>query len=139
MHDKAEIAKTSTGIKQSERIKKRHEFNKIQRFGTRAKGKFLVLIATSKKYGTCGKVGITISKKVGNAPTRNLLKRRIRHILGENKGVFSTINLVVLVLPNAAKIEFSTLKDELLILADKVLKKRQAYKFGKKAQHAKSI
>lgn len=60
------------------RLRKRTDFVAIQSGGKKVHTKyFLVLV---RKEGT-GRVGITVTKRIGNAVTRNRLKRRIREFV----------------------------------------------------------
>lgn len=93
------------------RLLRRGDFLHVQRRGARAKGKSLVLIAMSTRQPT-GRAGLVVSKKVGNAPVRNLLKRRLRHILRENKNTFARRDLVIMALPQAAHFSFEELQKD---------------------------
>ena len=60
------------------RIKKRDEFQARFRGGQVAADGVLVLHATMGRIGAPTRIGISIAKKVGNAPQRNYWKRLIR-------------------------------------------------------------
>lgn len=93
------------------RLLSRKDFLRVQRRGARAKGKSIILIALSS-YQSVGRAGLVVSKKVGKAPTRNLIKRRLRHILRENKNSFSRRDLVVMALPEAPGLSFDELQKD---------------------------
>ena len=59
------------------RIKKIKEFNYMFRNGKRQNGNCITLIVT-KSYKSYTRYGISISSKIGNAVTRNKVKRQIR-------------------------------------------------------------
>lgn len=64
------------GFTRSARIRRRGEFLSLGRRGEKRRtGHFTFVVRSS---GTLGRLGITVSRKVGGAVTRNLLKRRIR-------------------------------------------------------------
>ena len=61
----------------SARLLKRREFEKVIRQGARFSGKTLYIDILSQKEGAA-KLGITVVKKFGDAPTRNYFKRCVR-------------------------------------------------------------
>lgn len=58
------------------RLKKRAAFNYVYRKGERASAGCLLLVYAKSREGL--KIGISVSKKVGNAVIRNRVKRLIR-------------------------------------------------------------
>jgi ribonuclease P protein component len=95
----------------SRRLLRRGDFLRVQRRGARAKGKSLVLIAMATRQPT-GRAGLVVSKKVGNAPIRNLIKRRLRHLLRGNKNTFARRDLVIMALPEAPGFSFEELQKD---------------------------
>ncbi|MBL90611.1 MAG: ribonuclease P protein component [Myxococcales bacterium] len=93
------------------RLLSRRDFLRVQRRGARAKGNGLVLIAMPGQHEQ-GRAGLVVSKKVGKAHLRNLIKRRLRHILRENKNTFARRDLVVMALPQIADHSFEDLKKD---------------------------
>ena|SRR6266536_2076949 len=96
------------------RLSKRREFLYIQKRGMRSFGKFLVVIGLKAKNLSCGRVGITIPKKVGKAHDRNLIKRRVRHILRLQQDLFLNKDIVVIIKENAITASFSLLEKDLI-------------------------
>ena len=70
-------------VKQDHRLKKKVQFNYIFRKGDRKSSKHFALFTVKSKYNNY-KIGFSISKKVGKAHVRNLLKRRLREIVRVN-------------------------------------------------------
>jgi ribonuclease P protein component len=62
-------------------LNKRGQFLRVQSSGRRYKGRFGVLFALSSSDSLLeSRVGLTVSKRVGNAVVRNTVKRRAREI-----------------------------------------------------------
>ena len=67
-------------LKQQYRLKKKYQFNYVYKVGKSSHGKFLMLVYTSSKNQNI-KVGISVSKKVGNAVKRNRARRLLREAI----------------------------------------------------------
>ncbi len=90
------------------RLRKRREFVAIQATGRKVHTKyFLVLV---QKEGT-GRVGITVTKRTGNAVTRNRLKRLVREYLRQSRtsdGAWVPADRDVVIIAKSAAAEVST-------------------------------
>lgn len=98
------------------KIRKRREYLRIQRRGTRVFGRFIVVIGQRTIEKGVGRAGITVPKKVGPAYVRNRIKRRIRHILRLEPNLLLNRLIVVVARDNAGKATFTELRGELLKL-----------------------
>ncbi len=79
------------------RIKKIKEFNYMFRNGKRQNGRCITFIVT-KSYKAYTRYGISISSKIGNAVTRNKVKRRIRacvHDITKNELKIDKKNIII--------------------------------------------
>jgi len=90
--------------------------------GSRGHAPSVAVILRPCKRGR-GRVGFTVSKKVGKAVMRNRIKRRLRHILREHKALFVDHDVVVVAQPLAAEVDFETLKADVFAAHDKALQK----------------
>jgi ribonuclease P protein component len=101
-------------LTKEQRILKRRDFLRVQRFGSRSFGRFVVVIAKKDRDKSIGKFGITVPKKVGVAHDRNKIKRRIRHILRENQELFFEKFLVIIAKDTANDVPFLQLYKDIL-------------------------
>lgn len=66
-------------MKRQYRLKRRASFAYVYRKGERAPARDLLLLSARSKEGL--KIGLSVSKKVGNAVTRNRVKRLLREAI----------------------------------------------------------
>ena len=88
------------------------EFERVYRRGTAYRGKLFSVHAFPNELGTL-RLGLSVSKKVGNAVVRNTLRRRLREIfasLAPEPG--SDLDLVVSARPRAKDASFEDLRAE---------------------------
>lgn len=97
------------GLPRRHRLRKRREFMFLQRTGTRGKSRCCTVVVRRSTHATF-KVGFTVSKKVGNAVCRNLMKRRLRHIVRTQRGRCEGYEINVIAHPPAAEAEFTQLE-----------------------------
>ena len=102
----------SESFSRSLRLRRRRDFRYIQRVGSRGTTSALVVIGKRTPEGR-GRVGLTVSRKVGKAHTRNLIKRRLRHLLRTHKEWFVARDIVIIVQPPAADMGFDALRESL--------------------------
>lgn len=102
-----------------ERLKKRSQYLAVQRKGTRRSGDYFIVYARPNDLDW-SRIGITASKRVGNAATRNWWKRRIRDCFRRNKAALPVgYDFVVIVKASADQDDYERLADECIRLANR--------------------
>jgi ribonuclease P protein component len=97
-------------------VRRRPEYLTIQNRGRRTGGAHLLLFSLP---GT-GRLGITVSKKVGGAVARNRVKRWVRDCFRRGRDRFPrTLDLVVVARPGAAAAGHQAICRELQALASR--------------------
>ena len=71
-------------FEKSERILKRYEFNRLKPVGRKIHTPYFLAVYTSNAQGKT-RIGISVSRHIGNAVLRNRIKRRIREYYRNNK------------------------------------------------------
>src|ERR671912_1064279 len=88
------------------------EFERVYRQGTACRGRLFSVHAFPNELGT-PRLGLSVSRKVGNAVARNAVRRRLREVfhttLSEIPGNW---DLVVSARPAAAEVSLRELKEE---------------------------
>jgi ribonuclease P protein component len=104
----------SEALSPEERLRHRQEFLTCYRRGCRRHGSLLILYAFSNALPH-PRLGITASRKVGNAVVRHRLKRRIREVYRRWSGRsdLPAMDLVVHVKPTARESDFPALRHDL--------------------------
>ena len=94
-------------LKRVNRLRKRYQFNYIYKSGSKFSGQSIVLFASASKTKAI-KVGFAVSKKLGNAVTRNKIRRRLREIVfGQIPSLKQNYNIIVMARDDILKFSFS--------------------------------
>lgn len=111
------IDRPSEAFPNVRRLRKRREFLQAQRTGRRwASSHFVVYLKPNG--GRPARLGITVSRKVGKANMRNLLKRRVREVFRRGLAKFPAgVDVVVVAKSGVSVPGFSEIRDELSLAA----------------------
>jgi ribonuclease P protein component len=103
-------------LRKAERLRKRPEYLATRKRGKRRAGRYFVVYGRPNQRDH-SRLGVTASRKVGNATVRNWWKRRIREAFRRNKAeIPSGLDYVVIVKASASRPGFDDLRAELLEL-----------------------
>ena len=113
-------------MKKSFRVKREKDFKAIFKEGTSFANRRFVVYQLENQQNHF-RVGLSVSKKLGNAVTRNQIKRRIRHILQSVKGsLVEHVDFVVIARKGVETLEYAEMEKNLL----HVLKLSKIYQEG---------
>ncbi|HYZ05945.1 MAG TPA: ribonuclease P protein component [Rubrobacter sp.] len=88
------------------------EFERVYRQGTAYRGRLFSVHAFPNEHGT-PRLGLSVSRKVGNAVMRNAVRRRLREVFHSCISEMSkNLDLVVSARPAAAEATFEELREE---------------------------
>ena len=98
-------------------LRKRSEFLTVQTHGRRSKGRHVVVLCLSQTIETrldTPRLGITVSKRVGNAVTRNRVRRRLRELFRTGRAELPQgCDVVVVAYPSASAVDARVLEADL--------------------------
>ncbi len=104
-------------MKYSESLKKTRDFSVVYQRGRSVANRTLVLYVLRKKDSDRNRVGISVSKKVGNSVVRHHLTRLVRESYRLHESEFDRgLDLIILVRPGAKESDFFTIERALLAL-----------------------
>lgn len=99
-------------LKKSYRVKRDRDFQAIFGAGKSVANRQFVVYSLEKPQAHY-RVGISVSKKLGNAVTRNLIKRRIRHAVKSLETGLIEADLVIIARKGVEDIDYHTLRKNL--------------------------
>ena len=103
-------------MKFSESLKKNRQFQSVYKSGKSYANKYLVMYV--KENGTGGnRIGISVSKKVGNSVVRHRITRLVRESYRLQEAMFNSgLDIVIVVRKNAVSVGYAEMESALLHL-----------------------
>ena len=102
------------GFSRASRLRRRREFVGVEKQGRKMSSSHFIVFAMKQENQNSAKLGITVSKRVGNAVTRNHVKRLVREVFRTNQAVLPAfMDTVVIAKARAKDIAFPVVAHEL--------------------------
>ena len=106
-------------MKYSESLKKNRDFQQVYKRGTSKANRYLVMYVLPNQH-MMNRLGISVSKKVGNSVVRHRLTRLIRESYRLNEAEFENgLDIVVVARPQAKDRTYREIESALMHLAGK--------------------
>ena len=103
-------------MKLSESLKKNKDFQNVYQNGKSLVNKYLVMYVLENNKGI-NRLGISVSKKVGNSVIRHKLTRLVRESYRLHENIFNSgLDIVVVIRKSAASAGYKEIEDALLHL-----------------------
>lgn len=100
------------GFPRTTRVRRRREYLAIGRTGQRRHTPHFVVL--SERQGGDSRLGITVSRKIGDAVVRNVVKRRVREIFRRDpRRLLPGHDVVVIAKAGAGQLSFAAIAAEL--------------------------
>jgi len=108
-------------LTKSMRLRRRPEFLAVQSTGRKVHGKhFVAVVMATGSAAPTGRVGLTVTKRIGNAVTRNRIKRRTREWLRRHGWVPGGRDVVLIARSSAADSSSAELGEDLSRLVSRI-------------------
>ncbi|GAB6904483.1 Ribonuclease P protein component [Desulfosarcina cetonica] len=107
-------------LKKEDKLRKRYEFITLSEFGEKKFYKNIIIIYRKNDLSN-SRIGITVSKKVGNAVVRNKIKRIIREFFRKSRMLYNNnYDINIIVRKKIKNCDHSDLKKELELFQIKI-------------------
>ncbi|MBO5057425.1 MAG: ribonuclease P protein component [Lachnospiraceae bacterium] len=101
----------------SESLKKNYEFQNVYKKGKSYANKYLIMYIMENNTGR-NRLGISVSKKVGNSVVRHRITRLIRESYRLHENIFNSgLDIVVIARNSASSVSYNEIESALLHLA----------------------
>lgn len=111
-------------MRSEQRLRNRLEFKRVYAEGIKVGGRFVVVFARLRE-GTSCRLGITATRRCGNAVERNRARRRIRELFRHHPEVLTAapVDLVVNVRAECARVAWPELEEEYLACVSRAMRR----------------
>lgn len=101
------------GLSREEKIVSSKDYQTLKRHGSKAETPHCIVLMHTNRLNI-PRLGIIVSKKVGNAVKRNRVKRLVRAFFRLNKAIMQELDYIFIAKSNIDDISYKQLRDELL-------------------------
>jgi ribonuclease P protein component len=107
----------------ADRIRKSEEFRILSKNGKRLYSDYFIFVSRKNQFSR-SRLGVTVSKKVGNAVTRNRIKRIIREYFRLNRSLLpDRLDINIIAKQSTGKVGADTIRESLFEGFTKIAKK----------------
>ena len=107
-------------MKKENIVKKSEDFNRIIK-KREGKSNNYFIINKEKNLDNKAKFGITFTKNIGNAVTRNKIKRQVKSIIDNNENIYNKDETYIIIAKKSVlDLNYSELEKELISLFNKI-------------------
>ena len=101
-------------------VKEKKDFDIIFKLRNQTSSKFYYIYIKDNDLNKF-RFGICVSKKLGNAVTRNKLKRRVKDIIDKSKLHFESKDYIIVLKKSAKSAKYLDLKEDLISVLKKII------------------
>ena len=100
-------------------VKEKKDFDKAFKLKNQVKSKYAYIYIKDNDLNLY-RFGVCVSKKIGKAHTRNLIKRRVKDIIDKSKLQFDSKDYIIVLKKSAISAEYLELKEDLINYLKKI-------------------
>ncbi len=117
-------SKQRESLLREDRLRRRTDYLRCYEQGRRRRGRLVTLFVVEREPGATGpRLGITVTRKVGNSVIRHRIKRRVKEIYRRwsQRNQLPPSDILVHLRPQAGEADFATLQKELIQLLSQLM------------------
>jgi ribonuclease P protein component len=106
--------------RKADRLLRRKQYLKLNALGRPIHSNYFIVLTAPNKQ-ECSRIGITVSKRVGNAVARNRIKRQIREVYRHQKENFpQSLDIHIIVKSNVSGLDSDELRHQIKRIIKKI-------------------